>query len=242
MFVVLLFLCVLLHEFGHIFTARAFGVSTPDVICCRSVACHGSARFRKAERGILRRHRGACESTWSSRSSSSCLPARNWDGQPSLDRERERRLHRSACRGQSFLALFNLIPAFPMDGGRVLRALLAARLGYVRATGVAAAIGQWVAFALGFLGLFGNPLRSSSPSSFLFAASSEAHLVAIRAMARGVPVTSAMLAKFASLTPDEHIDTAVETYRCRPARASSRWWTGWVDRLACLLATTSFAR
>jgi hypothetical protein len=110
-----------------------------------------------------------------------------------------------------FLALFNLIPAFPMDGGRVLRALLAARLGYVRATEIAAAIGQWVAFVLGFLGLFGNPLLIFIAIFVYLAASSEAHLVAIRAMSRGVPVTTAMVTQFATLTPDEHVDAAVET-------------------------------
>jgi CBS domain-containing protein len=98
-----------------------------------------------------------------------------------------------------------------MDGGRVLRALLAARLGYVRATEIAAAIGQWVAFALGFLGLFGNPLLIFIAIFVYLAASSEAHLVAIRAMSRGVPVTAAMLTQFATLTPEEHVDTAVET-------------------------------
>jgi stage IV sporulation protein FB len=110
-----------------------------------------------------------------------------------------------------FLAVFNMIPAFPMDGGRVLRALLAIRLGHVRATEVAAAIGQLVAFGLGFLGLFGNPLLIFIAVFVYLAASSEAHLVAIRAVSRGVPVTAAMMTQFATLTPDEHIDAAVET-------------------------------
>jgi stage IV sporulation protein FB len=110
-----------------------------------------------------------------------------------------------------FLAIFNLIPAFPMDGGRVLRALLAARMGYVRATEIAAFIGQGVAFALGFIGLFFNPLLVFIAIFVYLAASSEAHLVAIRAMSRGVPTSAAMMTQFATLTPEAHVEDAVQT-------------------------------
>src|SRR6516165_6078168 len=110
-----------------------------------------------------------------------------------------------------FLAIFNLIPAFPMDGGRVLRALLATRMGFVRATEIAAFIGQGVAFALGFIGLFFNPLLIFIAIFVYLAASSEAHLVAIRAMSRGVPTSAAMMTQFATLTPEAHVEDAVQT-------------------------------
>ena len=101
-----------------------------------------------------------------------------------------------------FLVLFNVIPAFPMDGGRVLRAALASRLGYVRATEIAATIGQFVAFGLGFLGLFGNPLLIFIAIFVYLAAASEAQLVAVRAMSRGVPIGAAMMTQFATLSPE----------------------------------------
>jgi stage IV sporulation protein FB len=110
-----------------------------------------------------------------------------------------------------FLALFNLIPAFPMDGGRVLRAVLASRFGYVRATEVSAAIGQFVAFALGFIGLLYNPILIFIAIFVYLAASSESHMVALRAVSRGVPVSYAMMTQFATLSPEAHIEEAVQT-------------------------------
>jgi stage IV sporulation protein FB len=110
-----------------------------------------------------------------------------------------------------FLVLFNLIPAFPMDGGRVLRALLAARMGYARATEVAAMIGQGFAFALGFIGLFTNIMLIFIAIFVYLAASSEAHFVAIRSMANGVPVSAAMMTQYATLTPHADVEDAVQT-------------------------------
>ena len=110
-----------------------------------------------------------------------------------------------------FLAVFNMIPAFPMDGGRVLRALLATKLGFVRATGVAASIGQAVAFGLGFMGLFYNPMLIFIAIFVYLAAASEAHAVAMRTMSQGVPVSTAMMTQYATLTPDAPVEHAVET-------------------------------
>ena len=83
-----------------------------------------------------------------------------------------------------FLAAFNLIPAFQMDGGRVLRALLAtpARFQKYAPGRVAAAIGQGFAFLLGFIGLFGNPLLIFIAIFVYLAASAEAQMVAVRAV------------------------------------------------------------
>jgi stage IV sporulation protein FB len=203
---------VLLHEFGHIFTARAFGVTTPDVIL---LPIGGVARLERipekpneefliaiagpavnvAIAGLLVLFAGAR------------LDPSHF---VSIESDKASLAERLAIVNM-FLALFNLIPAFPMDGGRVLRALLAARFGYVRATEIAASIGQFVAFLLGFIGLFGNPLLIFVAVFVYLAAASEAHLVAIRAISQGVPVTAAMMTEFATLTPDEHVDAAVET-------------------------------
>jgi len=210
-FIVLLFLCVLLHEFGHIFTARAFGVSTPDVIL---LPIGGVARLEripeKPSEEFLIAIAGPAVNVVITAALIVAGARLSPDAWAAIQNPGTGLIERLAVVNL-FLAVFNLIPAFPMDGGRVLRALLASRFGYVRATEMAAAIGQWVAFLLGFLGLFGNPLLIFIAIFVYLAASSEAHLVAIRAISQGVPVTSAMMTQFATLVPDEHVDAAVET-------------------------------
>ncbi|MBO0756742.1 MAG: site-2 protease family protein, partial [Bradyrhizobiaceae bacterium] len=211
-FLILLFACVLAHEFGHILTARAFGVPTPDVTL---LPIGGVARLERIP-----------EAPWEEFLIAIAGPLVNVViavGLAALTGADLSPQHLAAVESSKvslvdrlaevnlFLALFNMIPAFPMDGGRVLRALLAIRLGHVRATEVAAMIGQAFAFLLGFAGLLWNPLLIFIAIFVYLAAASEAQLVTVRAMARGVPVSAAMMTEFATLTPDEHIDAAVET-------------------------------
>jgi Zn-dependent protease/CBS domain-containing protein len=211
-FMVLLFACVLAHEFGHIFTARAFGVATPDVTL---LPIGGVARLERipelpAEEFLVAVAGPAVNVVIAV--ALVLFAGASLDAQQlaAVENAKVPMIDRLAAVNL-FLAAFNMIPAFPMDGGRVLRALLSFRLGFVRATEIAASIGQWVAFGLGFLGLFGNPLLIFIAIFVYLAAASEARMVALRAMSRGVPVNAAMMTQFATLTPETPIEQAVET-------------------------------
>ena len=94
------------------------------------------------------------------------------------------------------LALFNLVPAFPMDGGRVLRALLAEYFNYVRATEIAARIGQGLAVVFGLVGLFVNPWLVFIGLFVWMGAGGEAAATAMRSALVGVPVSRAMMTDF----------------------------------------------
>jgi Zn-dependent protease len=209
LFIVLLFACVLAHEFGHIFTARAFGVATPDVTL---LPIGGVARLEripeKPYEEFLVAIAGPAVNVVIALVLIAMAGARLDQGSlAAVESARVSMIDRLAAVNL-FLAVFNMIPAFPMDGGRVLRALLATRLGFVRATEIAAAIGQGVAFALGFIGLFTNPMLIFIAIFVYLAASGEAHLVAMRAMSRGVPVSAAMVTQFSTLRPDAVVDGA----------------------------------
>src|SRR5258707_11245309 len=211
LFMVLLFACVLAHEFGHIFTARAFGVSTPNVTLLPIGGVPQLERIPEEPRQeFLIAIAGPAVNVVIAFGLVLAGAHLNGGALASVDSAQISMVDRLA-NVNLFLAVFNMIPAFPMDGGRVLRALLAIRMGHTRATETAAAIGQGVAFLLGFVGLFYNPLLIFIAVFVYLAAASEAHMVAMRAMAHGVPVTNAMMTQFAKLTPQAHVDEAVQT-------------------------------
>ncbi|WP_435063548.1 CBS domain-containing protein [Halobaculum sp. EA56] len=99
------------------------------------------------------------------------------------------------------LAAFNMLPGFPMDGGRVLRALLARNRPHARATQIAAEVGKVFAFLLGLVGLFGGNWLTVGLAFFIYiAASSEAQQTTMRAAFEGVAVGDIM-------TPREKLHT-----------------------------------
>src|SRR6195256_1270667 len=174
LFLVLLFACVLAHEFGHIFTARAFGIATPDVTL---LPIGGVARLERIpeeprEEVLIAIAGPLVNGAIAFRLSLRAGPRLKAGNLAVVESTNVSLVDRLAAVNL-FLAVFNMIPAFPMDGGRVLRALLAARLGFVRATEIAAFIGQGVAFALGFIGLFANPMLIFIAIFVYLAASSE---------------------------------------------------------------------
>jgi stage IV sporulation protein FB len=109
-----------------------------------------------------------------------------------------------------WLVLFNMIPAFPMDGGRVLRAVLAMRMNYARATQIAANVGQGIAFIFFILGLWSNPMLLLIAVFIYFGASSEAAFAQMKSVSKDLRVSAAMVTQFQTIPLNATLNEAVE--------------------------------
>lgn len=210
-FVALLFLCVLLHEFGHIFAARRYGVKTPEVTLW---PFGGIARLEripeKPSEELVVALAGPAVNVVIAAVLLLFLGGNvGVEHIESIENPQVSLLAKLAA-ANVFLVVFNLIPAFPMDGGRVLRALLAMRMSHAQATQTAASIGQGLAIGLGVLGIFGNPMLIIIAVFVFLAASGEAGQVQMKQVAQGLLVEDAMITQFETLGPTASVGDAAE--------------------------------
>jgi Zn-dependent protease len=210
-FILTVFLCVVLHEFGHALTARRYGIKTRDIIL---LPIGGVARLERLPTNPLQELWVALAGPavnvviaiglfiWLNLFASfEPLQKLTVTTGPFLERIMAVNL---------FLVGFNMIPAFPMDGGRVLRAILATRKEYSRATQIAASIGQGIAVFFGFIGLFYNPFLLFIAFFVWIGAAQEASMVQMQSAISSIPVQQAMLTDFRSLHKNDSLDRAVE--------------------------------
>jgi Zn-dependent protease/CBS domain-containing protein len=210
-FLLALFASVVLHEYGHALTARRYGIKTRDITL---LPIGGLARLERMPDKPIQEFWVALAGPFVNvvitavlfaylvaTNTLAPLNGLSLTGGPFVERLMSVNLT---------LALFNLLPAFPMDGGRVVRALLAMRTDYTRATHVAATIGQGMAFVFGFIGLFTNPMLVFIALFVWIGAAQESGITQIKSAISGIPVNRVMLTDFQFLTSQDNLARAVQ--------------------------------
>lgn len=210
-FIVAIFGSVLLHEFGHAFAARRYGIATPDITL---LPIGGVARLERLPERPMEEFVVAVSGPLVNVAIAAVLFLGMFvTGHSALLQQFD------LIGGEFFsqllfiniwLVVFNLIPAFPMDGGRILRSLLATRMGFARATNVAASIGQVFAFLFVFIGFFSNPMLIFIGLFVYMGAAGEASSAQLREFAQSVPVASMMLTDVRALYEETPLGDAVE--------------------------------
>jgi len=247
LFILAVFTTIILHEFGHALTARRFGIKTRDITL---FPIGGLARLERIPE-VPRQELwvalagpavnvvigATCYLVFAAATGSPPVLSLAQTGTDFVGRFTSVNL---------MIAIFNMVPAFPMDGGRVMRALLAERVGYVRATKVAANVAQGLALVFGLVGLFVNPWLIFIALFVWMGASGEAAAATMRGALAGVPVNRAMMTDFRSVEADRPLQDVMEltlrgTQRDFPVIADGRL-VGILTRDQLLVALTERGR
>lgn len=212
LFILSLFLCVTLHELGHALAAKRYGIITKDITL---YPIGGVARLEKMpekpKQELIVALAGPAvnflitlalipvllNATWNVDENSKVMIISSDNFLPMLGVL------------NVWLAVFNLIPAFPMDGGRVLRALLSMKMDRVKATQIAATIGKALAFCFVIVGFYVNPFLIFIGLFIMLGANSEEQMVKTQALISDLVAKDAMMTNYVSIEKHEPISKAV---------------------------------
>jgi Zn-dependent protease/predicted transcriptional regulator len=212
LFLLAIFATIVLHEYGHALTARRYGIKTRDITL---LPIGGLARLER----LPEVPRQELYVALAGPAVNLLIAALTFVGaallgvglgSPTADLSGGNVLGRFVAVNV-LLAVFNLIPAFPMDGGRALRAWLAERYDYSHATEIAANLGQALAFAFGLLGLLsGNPMLLFIALFVWVGATAEASSASVRSVIAGIPVERAMITDFHVVEAGDSLQRAAD--------------------------------
>jgi Zn-dependent protease len=228
-----LFGCVLLHEYGHALTARRYGVGTRDIIL---TPIGGVARLERMPEKPIQEFVVAIAGPMvnvviAALLSLACYVFFRDDlmalfsgeaVQAIVDEESGNIIDQEPIFSSLFvkslfnlaflnlgLAIFNLIPAFPMDGGRILRALLSMRIGRARATRVAAGVGQFLALGLAGWGIWSGDFMLAVLGLFvIYAARTENSMVQLETLLTRYKASDLVRHQFTRFQPNDWIQSA----------------------------------
>lgn len=211
-FILAVFACVLAHEYGHVLTARHFGIGTRDITLLPIGGVASIERMPESpSQELLIAIAGPAVNVALAAVLFGFFGASFDTSRVSAAEIQQIDFVTRLALVNVMLVVFNLIPAFPMDGGRMLRAFLAFWTSRTTATRIAATIGQAVAFGLGFLGLFGNSMLIFIALFVFLAASHESYAVELDEATKGVAMAKATITTFERLDAQSTVGAAVRT-------------------------------
>jgi Zn-dependent protease len=226
-FILTLFLCVLLHEFGHALTAKRYGIETEDIIL---LPIGGVARLRnlpdKPKQELIIAIMGPMVNVVIAIILFFALPFTFEDFYYIFTHIKEIDLTSwlgyliLLLQANITLVLFNMIPAFPMDGGRVFRALLAMQLGRLKATKIASIVGQVICVILIAIGVYSSNYILAIIGVFIFfSATQEYRSVALDIAIRDKHISDCYRKDFHSFTEYTSVKEAFDFLLHRRERA-----------------------
>lgn len=211
LFLMAVFVCITLHELGHALVAGRFGIQAKEIVLLPIGGIASIEKFPDNPRQELAISiAGPLVNLAIGGALGLLIP-----GTPLLKNDPQM----SILHGHDFiynlrivniaLAVFNLIPAFPMDGGRILRALLGFKLNYIQATTIAATVGRIVAILFIVAGiLLINPLLPAIGIFIIFSASAEEYYLRLKSLVKGIKLNEALMYDYNSLQANATVQEA----------------------------------